>query len=134
MVFWPGVRAERWATVPAGVARVTRCIRSSSWRRLRQVSPVVFSATRMSSSASQQSWTWARMRSFRDRAPTPTCEHCPNFCTDSGYLAVLGAQRADTLALAADAKARGWGAEATRHRQLADRLDQLMTSTNTAKP
>jgi len=62
------------------------------------------------------------------------CEHCPNFRTDSGYLAVLGTQRADTLALAADAESRGWGAEATRHRQLADRLDQLMTSTNTTKP
>lgn len=62
------------------------------------------------------------------------CEHCPNFRTDSGYLAVLGAQRADTLALAADAESRGWGAEATRHRQLADRLDQLMTSTNTTNP
>ncbi len=45
--------ARRW------VARVTRCIRSSSWRVLRQVSPVAFSTTRISSSASQQSWTWA---------------------------------------------------------------------------
>lgn len=40
------------------------------------------------------------------------CEHCPNFRTDTGYLAVLGAQHADTLTLAADAEARGWGAEA----------------------
>jgi len=55
------------------------------------------------------------------------CEHCPNFRTDSGYLAVLGAQRADTLALATDADARGWTAEAARHRQLADRLDQLIS-------
>ena len=62
------------------------------------------------------------------------CEHCPNFRTDSGYLAVLGAQRADTLALATDAESRGWGPDATRHRQLADRLDQLMTSTHTTKP
>ena len=57
------------------------------------------------------------------------CEHCPNFRTDAGYLAVLGAQRADTLTLAADADARGWDAEAERHRQLADRLDQLITHT-----
>ena len=40
MVFWSPVRAERWATRPSAVARVTRCMRSSSWRRLRQVSPV----------------------------------------------------------------------------------------------
>lgn len=59
------------------------------------------------------------------------CEHCPNFRTDSGYLAVLGAQRADTLALATDADARGWTAEADRHRQLADRLDQLISHTST---
>jgi integrase len=62
------------------------------------------------------------------------CEHCPNFRTDSGYLAVLGAQRADTLALAADAAARGWTAEAQRHRQLADRLDELITHTSTDNP
>jgi len=48
MAFWPGMSAERWATAPAGV---TRCIRSSSWRRLRQVSPVVFSATRINPAA-----------------------------------------------------------------------------------
>ncbi len=59
------------------------------------------------------------------------CEHCPNFRTDSGYLAVLGAQRADTLALAADADTRGWTAEVDRHRQLADRLDLLISHTNT---
>lgn len=57
------------------------------------------------------------------------CEHCPNFRTDTGYLAVLGAQHADTLALAADAQARGWGAEAERHRRLAARLDQLISHT-----
>lgn len=62
------------------------------------------------------------------------CEHCPNFRTDSGYLAVLGAQRADTLALAADADARGWDAEAARHRQLADRLDLLITQTHDDSP
>lgn len=33
---------------PSAVARVTGCMRSSSWRRLRQVSEVVVSATRMS--------------------------------------------------------------------------------------
>lgn len=61
------------------------------------------------------------------------CEHCPNFRTDSSYLAGLGAQRADTLALAADAAARGWTAEADRHRQLVDRLDQLITGTDSAQ-
>jgi integrase len=55
------------------------------------------------------------------------CEHCPNFRTDSGFLAVLGAQRADADALATDAAARGWADEAQRHRRLADRLDQLIT-------
>ena len=37
--WWRSV-GRRW---PSVVARVTRCIRSSSWRRLRQVSPVAFS-------------------------------------------------------------------------------------------
>ena len=55
------------------------------------------------------------------------CEHCPNYRTDTGFLAVLGAQRADAVALAADAAARGWNNEAIRHRRLADRLDQLIT-------
>jgi hypothetical protein len=59
------------------------------------------------------------------------CEHCPNFRTDAGFLAVLGAQRADAAALAADAAARGWGDEADRHRRLADRLDQLITHAET---
>jgi integrase len=58
------------------------------------------------------------------------CEHCPNFRTDTGYLAVLGAQHADALALAADAQTRGWAAEADRHRRLADRLDQLISQTS----
>jgi hypothetical protein len=40
MVCWPGVVAERWATWPALVASSPRCIRSSSRRVLRQVSPV----------------------------------------------------------------------------------------------
>jgi integrase len=57
------------------------------------------------------------------------CEHCPNFRTDTGYLAVLGAQHADALTLAADAETRGWGAEAERHRRLADRLDELISQT-----
>jgi hypothetical protein len=57
------------------------------------------------------------------------CEHCPNFRTDTGYLAVLGAQHADALTLAADAETRGWGAEAQRHRRLADRLDELISQT-----
>jgi integrase len=57
---------------------------------------------------------------------TNICEHCPNFRTDTGFLAVLGAQRADAAALAADAETRGWTDEATRHRTLVQRLDQLM--------
>lgn len=55
------------------------------------------------------------------------CEHCPNFRTDAGFLAVLGAQHTDAAALAADATDRGWNDEAARHRRLADRLDQLIT-------
>ena len=54
------------------------------------------------------------------------CEHCPNFRTDAGFLAVLGAQRADAQALIADAEARGWGEEAARHRRLLERLDLLL--------
>jgi len=59
------------------------------------------------------------------------CEHCPNFRTDAGFLAVLSAQRADTTALAADAATRGWTDEAQRHRRLADRLDALIDHTHT---
>lgn len=55
------------------------------------------------------------------------CEHCPNFRTDTGFLAVLDAQRTDTAALAHDAQDRGWTDEAARHRSLIDRLDQLIT-------
>jgi integrase len=51
------------------------------------------------------------------------CEHCPNFRTDSGYLPVLMAQRADADTLARDAEARGWGSEVDRHRRLIERLD-----------
>jgi integrase len=57
---------------------------------------------------------------------TNICENCPNFRTDTGFLAVLGTQRADAAALAADAEARGWTDEATRHRNLVERLDELM--------
>ena len=59
------------------------------------------------------------------------CEHCPNFRTDAGFLAVLAAQRADAAALAADAATRGWTDEADRHRRLADRLDQLISHAGT---
>jgi len=55
------------------------------------------------------------------------CEHCPNLRSDAGFLAVLGGQRADTEALAADAEDRGWGEEAARHRRLLDRLDLLLS-------
>ena len=54
------------------------------------------------------------------------CEHCPNFRTDTSFLAVLAAQRADAAALAADAEHRGWAEEAARHRRLIDRLDLLI--------
>jgi len=57
------------------------------------------------------------------------CEHCPNYRTDTGFLAVLGAQHADALALAADAETRGWNQEAAWHRRLAERLDQLIDET-----
>ena len=59
------------------------------------------------------------------------CEHCPNFRTESTFLPILVTQRADAAALAADADARGWGEEATRHRRLVDRLDQIMNRTDT---
>lgn len=62
------------------------------------------------------------------------CEHCPNFRTDTGYLAVLGAQKADTLSLAADAETRGWTDEATRHRRLLDRLDKLIDQASNPTP
>ena len=51
------------------------------------------------------------------------CEHCPSFRTDTSFLPVLAAQRLDAQALAADAQARGWIAEADRHHQLIARLD-----------
>jgi integrase len=59
------------------------------------------------------------------------CEHCPNFRTESTFLPILATQRADAAALAADADARGWGQEATRHRRLVERLDQLMNRKDT---
>lgn len=62
------------------------------------------------------------------------CEHCPNFRTDTGYLAVLGAQHADALTLAADAQARGWGVEAQRHQRLAERLDTLINQASAPTP
>ena len=51
------------------------------------------------------------------------CEHCPSFRTDTGFLPVLVAQRADAEKLAQDARARGWGSEVERHRNLIARLD-----------
>jgi integrase len=62
------------------------------------------------------------------------CEHCPNFRTDPGFLAVLGTQRADAQALLADAEARGWAGEAGRHRRLIARLDQLIADTGSNQP
>jgi hypothetical protein len=67
------------------------------------------------------------------RAPTQgacayvnICEHCPNFRTDTGYLPVLAAQKADAEQLARDAETRGWISEADRHRKLIARLDDLI--------
>jgi integrase len=57
---------------------------------------------------------------------TNICEHCPNFRTETTFLPILAAQRADADALAADAEARGWNTEATRHRELVARLDALI--------
>jgi integrase len=55
------------------------------------------------------------------------CEHCPNFRSESAFLPILATQRADAEVLAADAEARGWGDEATRHRRLVERLDMLLS-------
>ena len=54
------------------------------------------------------------------------CEHCPSFRTDTGYLPVLAAQKADAEQLARDAEERGWISEADRHRKLIARLDDLI--------
>ncbi|MQB01903.1 MAG: transposase [Actinobacteria bacterium] len=54
------------------------------------------------------------------------CEHCPSFRSDVTHLPVLAAQRVDAEALAADAQARGWVAEAERHQRLIARLDALI--------
>ncbi len=59
------------------------------------------------------------------------CEHCPSFRSDASSVAVLGAQRVDAEALAADAEAGGWIDEAERHRRLVARLDMFI-SENTA--
>jgi integrase len=59
------------------------------------------------------------------------CEHCPNFRTDTGYLPVLAAQRADSETLARDAEARGWSGEAERHRRLIARLDAHLSQAQT---
>jgi integrase len=57
------------------------------------------------------------------------CEHCPSFRTDTGYLPVLAAQKADAEQLARDAEERGWISEASRHRKLIARLDDLIGGT-----
>ncbi len=55
------------------------------------------------------------------------CEHCPNFRNDPAFLPILAAQRAGAQTLAADARHRGWDAEAARHRNLIERLDLLIS-------
>lgn len=62
---------------------------------------------------------------------TNICEHCPNFRSDKTFLPILAAQRVDAEALAADAAARGWGEEVSRHRRLVERLDLLMSRAQT---
>jgi hypothetical protein len=61
------------------------------------------------------------------------CEHCPNFRTDTGYLPVLVAQRADAQTLARDAETRGWDSEAERHRRLIARLDAHIQHTQATR-
>ncbi|MDA8282733.1 MAG: tyrosine-type recombinase/integrase [Actinomycetota bacterium] len=56
------------------------------------------------------------------------CEHCPNFRSEKALLPVLQLQRVDAEALLADAKERGWGEEAARHRRLIERIDALIAS------
>lgn len=63
---------------------------------------------------------------------TNVCEHCPNFRSEPGMLAVLSAQRADAEALASDAEQRGWGDEVKRHRALVERLDAHIAQTGAA--
>jgi Phage integrase family len=60
------------------------------------------------------------------------CEHCPNFRSEPGMLAVLSAQRADARQLAQDAHTRGWNDEADRHLALVERLDAILAQTNAA--
>jgi integrase len=55
------------------------------------------------------------------------CENCPSFHTEHANIAALTVQRADTQILVADAGARGWTAEAERHRALLARLDILLS-------
>jgi hypothetical protein len=63
---------------------------------------------------------------------TNICEHCPNFRSEAGMLAVLSAQRADAEQLALDAEQRGWTDEADRHHALIERLDALMAKSEAA--
>jgi hypothetical protein len=63
---------------------------------------------------------------------TNVCEHCPNFRSEPGMLAVLSAQRADASQLAQDAAQRGWNDEAERHLALVERLDAVIAKTNAA--
>jgi len=65
-------------------------------------------------------------------AYTNICEHCPNFRSDATFLPILLTQRVDTEGLMADAKARGWGEEAARHRRLIERLDRLISDAESA--
>lgn len=60
---------------------------------------------------------------------THMCEYCPTFRTNAGFFEVIGAQRADTETLAADAQARGWENEVRRHHRIIERLDLLMDRT-----
>src|ERR1035441_3993177 len=59
--------------------------------------------------------------------PPTTAHHSPTSRPEPTSLPVLHLQRADAEALAADARARGWGEEAARHRRLIERLHLLIT-------
>jgi hypothetical protein len=60
---WVLVSSAVCRNVPAGPVNVPKVSRSSSSVILAQVAPVVVSAIRISSRASQHKMTWARMRS-----------------------------------------------------------------------
>jgi hypothetical protein len=69
---------------------------------------------------------WLRTAAQGSCAYANICERCPHIRADASFLLVVQLRRVDAEALAADAAARGWGAEAARHPRLVDRLDMLI--------